>query len=386
MSNVKGKRVAVLVEKFYEDLELWYPVLRLREAGCDVKIVGPKAGETYASKHGYPAKSDVAAGEVKAADFDAVIIPGGYSPDHMRRHPADGRPGHPGRQQGKVLAAICHGPWMLCSAKCLKGRKVTGFFAIRDDVENAGGIWEDAACVRDGNLVTSRTPDDLPAFMQGILAALEEAVVSYEILSARKPVGFASRGTHPGRTLHGESYHGQLTPDQMNSLIRFSSISWRPLGSWRRRPWGRYRTSRSSKLGLAGFDATAELAIPAPVAFLDERGEPAVGDDGVGDLEAAGKASIPPIWAWNRSIGSKLSRRTLASKLMPPVVKPPMPQDAEHALGGQVNAGGKLVGIPAEQVIAAYWRRSIRERRRRWRPPSRASSHGRRAWHGWSRG
>ncbi len=84
----KGKRVAVLVEKFYEDLELWYPVLRLREAGCDVKIVGPKAGETYASKHGYPAKSDVAASEVKAADFDAVIIPGGYSPDHMRRHPA----------------------------------------------------------------------------------------------------------------------------------------------------------------------------------------------------------------------------------------------------------------------------------------------------------
>ena len=87
MSNVKGKRVAVLVEKFYEDLELWYPVLRLREAGCDVKIVGPKAGETYASKHGYPAKSEVAASEVKASDFDAIIIPGGYSPDHMRRHP-----------------------------------------------------------------------------------------------------------------------------------------------------------------------------------------------------------------------------------------------------------------------------------------------------------
>ena len=174
MSNMKGKRVAVLVEKFYEDLELWYPVLRLREAGCQVQIVGPKAGETYTSKHGYPAKSDVAASEVKASDFDAIIIPGGYSPDHMRRHPRDGRPGHPSRALGKVLAAICHGPWMLCSAKCLKGRKVTGFFAIRDDVENAGGIWQDAACVRDGNIVTSRTPDDLPAFMQGIFAALEE--------------------------------------------------------------------------------------------------------------------------------------------------------------------------------------------------------------------
>jgi protease I len=174
MANVKGKRVAVLVEKFYEDLELWYPVMRLREAGCDVKIVGPKAGEIYASKHGYPAKSEVAASEVKASDFDAIIIPGGYSPDHMRRHPPMVDLVTQAAKQGKILASICHGPWMLCSAKCLKGRKVTGFFAIRDDVENAGGIWQDAACVRDGNIVTSRTPDDLPAFMQGILEALGE--------------------------------------------------------------------------------------------------------------------------------------------------------------------------------------------------------------------
>ena len=174
MSNLKGKRVAVLVEKFYEDLELWYPVLRLREAGADVTIVGPKAGETYLSKHDYPARSDAAADEVKAQDLDAVIIPGGYSPDHMRRHPAMVDLVTQAGQMGKVLAAICHGPWMLCSARCLSGRKVTGFFAIRDDVVNAGGIWQDAACVRDGNLVTSRTPDDLPAFMQGIFAALVE--------------------------------------------------------------------------------------------------------------------------------------------------------------------------------------------------------------------
>ena len=174
MSNLKGKRVAVLVEKFYEDLELWYPVLRLREAGADVTIVGPRAGETYLSKHDYPARSDAAADEVKAQDLDAVIIPGGYSPDHMRRHPAMVDLVTQAGQMGKVLAAICHGPWMLCSARCLSGRKVTGFFAIRDDVVNAGGIWQDAACVRDGNLVTSRTPDDLPAFMQGIFAALVE--------------------------------------------------------------------------------------------------------------------------------------------------------------------------------------------------------------------
>lgn len=175
MAGVEGKRIAVLVEKFYEDLELWYPVLRLREAGCQVRIVGPKAGETYTSKHGYPAKSDTAAADVSARDFDAIVIPGGYSPDHMRRTPAMVQLVTDGAKQGKILAAICHGPWMLCSARCLNGRKVTGFFAIRDDVENAGGIWQDAACVRDGNLITSRTPDDLPAFMQGILSALAEA-------------------------------------------------------------------------------------------------------------------------------------------------------------------------------------------------------------------
>ncbi len=174
MADPQGKRVAVLVEKFYEDLELWYPVLRLREAGCQVQIVGPKAGETYASKHGYPAKADAAAAEVKASDLDAVIVPGGYSPDHMRRCKPMIELVTEAARLGKVVAAICHGPWMLCSAQCLKGRKVTGFYSIRDDVENAGGIWRDAAVVRDRNIVTSRTPDDLPAFMTGLFEALAE--------------------------------------------------------------------------------------------------------------------------------------------------------------------------------------------------------------------
>jgi protease I len=174
MQGIQGKRVAVLVEKMYEDLELWYPVLRLREAGCAVTIVGPKAGESYPSKHGYPARAAAGAVEVEADDFDAIVIPGGYSPDHMRRHKAMVDLVAQAAKQGKVLAAICHGPWMLCSARCLKGRRVTSFSAIRDDVENAGGQWEDSACVRDGNLVTSRTPDDLPEFMKGIFAALAE--------------------------------------------------------------------------------------------------------------------------------------------------------------------------------------------------------------------
>ena len=172
MEHVQGKRVAILVEKLYEDLELWYPALRLREAGAEVKIVGPKAGETYPSKHGYPAKADVSAVDVEAADFDAIIVPGGYSPDHMRRHQSMVDLVTQGIKLGKVVAAICHGPWMFCSTGAIRGRKITGFYSIKDDVENAGGIWQDAACVRDDNIVTSRTPDDLPAFMVGIFEAL----------------------------------------------------------------------------------------------------------------------------------------------------------------------------------------------------------------------
>ena len=178
MESLQGKKVAVLVEKLYEDLELWYPVLRLREAGAEVVIVGPKAGESYASKHGYPAKADRAADDVQAQDFDAIVIPGGYSPDHMRRHEAMVNLVVEAARLGKVLAAICHGPWMLCSTPALQGKRVTGFFSIRDDVKNAGGQWEDSACVQDGNVVTSRTPDDLPAFMQGIFAALNESAVA----------------------------------------------------------------------------------------------------------------------------------------------------------------------------------------------------------------
>lgn len=173
VDQLAGKRVAVLVEKLYEDLELWYPVYRLREAGAEVTIVGPKAGESYPSKHGYPARADAAADSVRAGDFDAVVIPGGYSPDHMRRHEAMVGFVRDAAKQGKVLAAICHGPWMLCSTDALRGRRVTGFFSVRHDIENAGGTYADEPCVRDGNVVTSRTPDDLPAFMRGIFAALD---------------------------------------------------------------------------------------------------------------------------------------------------------------------------------------------------------------------
>lgn len=172
--TLDGKRFAVLVEDQYEDQELWYPVQRLREAGAAVTIVGPEAGKTYTSKHGYPAQSDKAASDVTAEDFDGVIIPGGYAPDRMRRHEAMVALVRNAHQAGKIVAAICHAGWMLCSADVLQGKQATSFSAIKDDMANAGAKWVDREVVQDGNLITSRTPDDLPAFLQTIIAASED--------------------------------------------------------------------------------------------------------------------------------------------------------------------------------------------------------------------
>src|SRR5436305_70620 len=168
-------RACVLVEQQYQEMEVWYPLYRLREAGCTVTLVGPEAGQTYPSKLGYPAKSDKAAKDVTADDFDILVIPGGYAPDHMRRSQAMIRLVSAMAEQGKVVAAICHGPWMLCSTQALKGRKATCFFAVKDDVINAGAKYVDAEVIRDGNIITSRKPDDLPAFMQNIIQAVKEA-------------------------------------------------------------------------------------------------------------------------------------------------------------------------------------------------------------------
>ncbi len=169
--NLKSKHIAVLAEDLYEDLELWYPVYRFREAGAKVTIVGGGAAG-YVSKHGYPVTPDAVAGKVNASDFDAVIVPGGYAPDRMRRHKAMVDLVRGVFARGKVAAAICHGGWMLVSADVLRGRKATCFFAIKDDLVNAGAIYEDREVVRDGNLVTSRKPEDLPAFCRTILQAL----------------------------------------------------------------------------------------------------------------------------------------------------------------------------------------------------------------------
>jgi protease I len=172
--ELEGKRVAVLAENMYQELELWYPLLRLREAGAETFVVGTGTADTYTSKAGYPVQVDVIADEVKADDIDAVVIPGGYAPDLMRRSPAMVNLVREASAQGKVVAAICHAGWMLASADVVKGKKATCFFAIKDDLINAGATYVDAEVVRDGNLVTSRVPSDLPAFCRTIIGALSE--------------------------------------------------------------------------------------------------------------------------------------------------------------------------------------------------------------------
>lgn len=179
--SLQGKRVAVLVEQQYQEMEVWYPVYRLREAGCVVELVGPEAGKTYPSKLGYPAKSTLAASDAKADQFAAVVIPGGFSPDYIRRSAAMLKLVKDVYAQGKPVAAICHGPWVLCSRVLpqgktpLDGRKVTCFHSIKDDVQNAGGVYVDQEVVIDGNVITSRTPDDLPAFVVALMEMMRRS-------------------------------------------------------------------------------------------------------------------------------------------------------------------------------------------------------------------
>ena len=166
-------RCAILLEKIYEDLELQYPLYRLREAGHQVDVIGPKKGETYIGKHGYPQKAELSASEVKMKDYQLLVIPGGTSPDHMRRDEHMVRLAKEAAELGLPMAGICHGPWLMCSTKALRGRRCTSYMSIVSDVINAGGKWVDEACVVDGPIITSRTPADLPAFMKAILAVLD---------------------------------------------------------------------------------------------------------------------------------------------------------------------------------------------------------------------
>ena len=168
------KTAAILVEDLYQEMEVWYPAYRLREEGIKTVFVGTGKPE-YKSKLGYPVAADANAKDVSASQFDAIVIPGGYAPDILRRHEAVNRLVADMFKAGKVVSSICHGLWVCASAGILKGRTVTCFFAVKDDVINAGAKYVDQEVVIDGNLVTSRKPDDLPAFMRETLKALGSA-------------------------------------------------------------------------------------------------------------------------------------------------------------------------------------------------------------------
>ena len=166
------KRIAILVGPEYEDLEVWYPKLRLEAAGYAAPLVGA-AGQTYAGKHGYPAPVELALADVDAATLAGVLVPGGWAPDKLRRDPAILELVRMVHSAGGLVATICHGPWVLISAGIVRGRRLTSTAGIRDDVVNAGAEWVDRAVVEDGNIISSRVPKDLPAFGEAVVAWLQ---------------------------------------------------------------------------------------------------------------------------------------------------------------------------------------------------------------------
>ena len=167
-----GVRILTLVGDEYEDLELWYPKLRLEEAGGPVTVAGQMQGRTYSGKHGYPCTSDAAIADMEGADFHGIVIPGGWMPDKLRRDEKVLDLVREFAAQGKLVAAICHGGWIPISAGVYRGVRVTGSPGIKDDLMNASAIWEDTQVVVDRHFVSSRKPADLPPFMAAIVEVL----------------------------------------------------------------------------------------------------------------------------------------------------------------------------------------------------------------------
>ena len=183
------KQVLAFVDDAYEDLELWYPKLRLESAGWPVRLAALEL-RTFAGKHGYPATADLSLTEARSHEYAGLLIPGGFMPDKLRRLPQVLELTRQFHEQGKLIAFICHGGWIPVSARILRGRRVTGSPGIKDDLENAGGLWEDAPVVVDGNLVSSRGPKDLPLFGEAMLLVLEAysvAQVTSAVVQFTKP-------------------------------------------------------------------------------------------------------------------------------------------------------------------------------------------------------
>jgi protease I len=171
---LQGKKVLAFVDDIYEDLELWYPKLRLAEAGAETVLAAPQAKAKYSGKHGYPCVSDVAIDQCSEADFNALLLPGGFMPDKLRRDSKVKSLIQQFVASRKCVAAICHGGWMAISAGVYRGIRVTGSPGIKDDLENAGAIWVDAPVVVDGLFVSSRKPDDLPLFVEAMISVISQ--------------------------------------------------------------------------------------------------------------------------------------------------------------------------------------------------------------------
>ena len=169
-----AKKIAIVVDEMYQVLEVWYPYYRLKEEGFEVDFVAAEAKKEYHSKEGYPCWSQVGAEWADIDDYGCMVVPGGFAPDYMRRNARVVEFANKMVHAGKVIAAICHGGWLLCSTGVYKGKKATCFHSIKDDVMHAGAEYVDAECVVDGNLITSRKPDDLPAFCRAIIEATKK--------------------------------------------------------------------------------------------------------------------------------------------------------------------------------------------------------------------
>ncbi len=174
MNKLAGKKILMFVDNIYEDLELWYPKLRLIEEGAEVVVAGQEANKIYEGKNGYPCKSDASYLDVNEKDFDGLVIPGGFAPDKLRREKKVLELTKQFNDSGKLVAHICHAGWITISAKIMSGYKCTSTPGIKDDIENAGAIWIDEPVVIDRNMVSSRRPSDLPMFCKGIIEVLSK--------------------------------------------------------------------------------------------------------------------------------------------------------------------------------------------------------------------
>ena len=170
--KLKGKKIAIFIEDIFEDLEYWYPYYRMKEEGAEVTVIGT-GKESYKGKNGLSAHEDVSIDKSTPDEYDGLIIPGGYSPDIMRRIKRMVDFVREVHTSGKPIASICHGPWMLASAEIIKGVKITGSLGIKDDLVHAGGIWVDEEVIQDRNIITSRKPEDLPAFCREFIAVFD---------------------------------------------------------------------------------------------------------------------------------------------------------------------------------------------------------------------